>query len=180
MKLATLLLAGLLVVTLAPLHAQEGNLPAGIDKLAATAEESVDVTLDGPLLQLAAKFLAGHDPHEAAVKRIVAGLQGIYVRSFEFDTAGAYNKSDVDGFRAQFKSPEWSRIVSVKSHRYEDADIFLKSTANGQVGGLCIISAEPRELTIVRIVGAIDPSDIADLDGEFGIPHIHHRDRDWR
>ena len=65
--------------------AQEIKLPANLDQLAAKAKNVVDVTMDGPLLQLAGRFLSDKDPDEARAKRMVGNLKGIYVRSLEFD-----------------------------------------------------------------------------------------------
>jgi hypothetical protein len=42
-----------------------------------------------------------------------------------------------------------------------------------------VIAAEPRELTIVNIIGTLDPEKLADLGGEFGIPRLE-RSRTWR
>jgi hypothetical protein len=38
--------------------------------------------------------------------------------------------------------------------------------------GLAIIASEPREFTIVNIVGAIDLEDLHDLEGKFGVPDL--------
>ena len=35
---------------------------------------------------------------------------------------------------------------------------------------ILVIAAEPKELTIVNILGTLDPEKLADLSGEFGIP----------
>ena len=64
------------------------KLPVNLDKLAARATESVDVTLDESMLQLASKFLSKEDPDEVQVKKLVGKLKGVYVRSFEFDKDG--------------------------------------------------------------------------------------------
>jgi len=155
-----------------PLAAQEIKMPVALDKLAAKASESVDVSLDGALLQLASRFLSEKDPDEAHVKKMVAGLKGIYVRSFEFDDRDQYKESDVDELRAQLKTPGWARIVSAHSKKNGDnSDIYLKTEA-GQIAGLAIIVAEPKELTIISLVGEIHPEDIRDLGGHFGIPKI--------
>jgi hypothetical protein len=152
--------------------AQEIKLPANLDQLASKAKEVVDVTMDGPLLQLAGRFLSDKDPDEARVKRMVAGLKGIYVRSFEFEGRGEYQESDVDQIRAQLKAPGWMRIVGVRSRRDgENAEIFLKSDG-ASLGGLVVLVANPTELTIVNIVGQINPEDIRDLGGHFGIPKV--------
>jgi len=159
-------------VALLPVAAQEFKIPASLDKLADKATEVVDVTLDGSMLQLASRFLSEKDPDEARVKRLVAGLKGIYVKSFEFEKSGEYEESDVAALRSQLKGPGWSRIVGVRSKRNGDnADVFIGSDG-GQVTGLVVIAAEPKELTVVSIIGSIKPEDLRDLGGNFGIPKM--------
>ena len=155
-----------------PLTAQEIKMPASLDKLEAKASEVVNVSLDGALLQLASRFLSEKDPDEAHVKRLVRGLKGVYVKSYEFDDRDQYKESDVEEVRAQLKAPGWSRIVSARSKRNGDnSDIYLK-TDGGQISGLAIIVTDPKELTIVNIVGSIRPEDVRDLGGHWGIPRI--------
>jgi hypothetical protein len=38
--------------------------------------------------------------------------------------------------------------------------------------GLAIIASEPREFTIVNIVGNIDLADLHNLEGKFGVPEL--------
>jgi hypothetical protein len=157
--------------------AQEIKLPADLDQLAAKATNDVNITMDGPLLQLAGRFLDDKDPGEARVKRMVANLKGIYVRSLEFETRGEYQASDVDEIRAQLKSPGWTRVVGVRSKKDGDnAEVFLK-TDGSTIGGLVVLVAEPTELTIVNIVGQINPEDLRDLGGHFGIPKVDVKDQ---
>jgi hypothetical protein len=166
-----------------PLAAQEIKMPVNLDKLAAKASEVVDVSLDGALLQLASRFLSDKDADEAHVKKLVGGLKGIYVKSFEFEDRDQYKLSDVDELRAQLKAPGWSRIVTTRSKRDgENSEIYIK-TESGQISGLTIIVTEPKELTIVNIVGYLQPEDIRDLGGRFGIPKLdvnpaNRKDRD--
>jgi len=169
MKRAILIWAAVLM----PLAAQEIKLPANLEKLAAKAEESVDVTLSGSMLRLAAKFISDKDADTANVRKLIAGLDGIYVRSFSFAREGEYNMADVDALRAQVQPPNWSRIVGVTSRRTgDDVDVYFKIAAGDKLGGIVIIAAEPRELTVVSIAGTIDPDQLVDLSGEFHIPRI--------
>jgi hypothetical protein len=170
MRIASLLLAGGLL----PLMAQEIKLPANLDRLAAKAEESVDVTLDGSMLKIAARFLSDKDdPDIAKVKRIIAKLEGVYVRSYQFAEEGEYSRADVESVRSQLQSPGWGRIVGVRSRRDGgDVDVFLKVPGNGTLGGAVIIVAEPRQLTFVNVVGTIDPEDVTSLSGQFHIPRL--------
>jgi hypothetical protein len=155
-----------------PLAAQDIKMPVGLDKLAEKASEVVDVSLDGALLQLAGRFLSEKDPDEAHVKHLMGGLKGVYVKSFEFDERGQYKESDVEELRAQLRTPAWARIVTTRSKRDgENAEVYLK-TEGGQIAGLVVIVAEPKELTIVNIIGSIRPEDIRDLGGRMGIPKI--------
>jgi hypothetical protein len=161
---------GIILFLLLPLAAQEIKLPPSFDRLAAKAVETVDITLDATLLQLASKFLSDKDPDEARVKKLVSGLKGVFVKSFEFDARGEYEDRDVEAVRSQLKGPGWSRIVGVRSKRNGDnSEVFLKSDG-GQVTGLAVIVAEPRQLTVVNIVGPINPEELRDLGGHFGIP----------
>ncbi len=160
------------IIFLLPVAAQELKLPPNFEKLAEKASEVVDVTMDSSMLQLASRFLSDKDPDEARVKKLISGLKGLYVKSFQFDRRGEFEESDIESVRAQLRSPGWSRVVGVRSKKDgENVELFLK-TEQGQIGGLAIIASEPRELTIVNIVGTMNPEQIRDLAGHFGVPSI--------
>ncbi len=74
---------------------------AGLEKLAAAASETVDVSLDTSLLALAARFMDDGDTDEAQVKAMMSGLKGIYVRSYEFGADGAFGPAEVETIRRQ-------------------------------------------------------------------------------
>jgi len=142
-----------------------------LDKLADRASSKVEVTLDGSVLKLAAKFLSDDDdPDSAKIKKLVGGLKGIYVKTFEFEKEGAYSDSDIAGIRKQLESG-WSRIVGIQSKKDGDnAEIYLKT--GGPDGGLAILCAGAKELTIVNIVGKIDLDQLSELGGNMGVPKI--------
>ncbi|HLH42763.1 MAG TPA: DUF4252 domain-containing protein [Bryobacteraceae bacterium] len=112
--------------------------------------------------------MSGADPDDAKLKTLVAGLKGIYIRSYTFAKAGQYSISDVDRVRAQIKG--WNKVVSVREAG-EDTGIYLK-TEGGKILGLVVLSAEPMELTLIDIVGSIQPDQIKELSGKFGIPDL--------
>jgi 5-methylcytosine-specific restriction endonuclease McrBC GTP-binding regulatory subunit McrB len=150
--------------------AEEFKIP-DLEKLAQKAKETVDVTLDQSMLQLASGFLSKDDPDEAKVKKLVAKLKGIYVRSFEFAREGEYSAADVQAFRNQLKQPGWSRIVGVKSVEGENTEVYVLKNGD-QFGGLVVLATEPKEFTIVHIDGPINPEDLAELSGHMGIPEL--------
>jgi hypothetical protein len=153
--------------------AQDVHKQIDWSKLAPKASENVEVNLDGNLLSMAAKFLSGKDPEEAEVKKLIGDIKGIYVRSLKFDKEGEYSLSDVEAIRAQLQGPSWSKIVDVRSSKKggDNAGVYMKTDGN-QILGIVVIAAEPKELTIVNVVGAIDPEKLRELGGRFGIPKI--------
>ena len=155
--------------------AQDVKIPPGIESLSAKAKETVEVTMDGPMLRWASKFLSADDPDEEKAAKLVANLKSIYVRSYEFDTDGAYPMADVDALRAQFRSPTWSRVVGVRSeHDGDNVDVYFK-LENDKMAGIVVIAAEARELTVVNIVGPLEVDQLADLGGEFGVPKFDRK-----
>jgi hypothetical protein len=163
-------LLGLMIVL--PLAAQQIKLPPAIEKLSDRASNVVDVNLDGAMLQLASRFLSDKDPDEAKVKKLVMGLKSITVKSFEFDHGGEYEPKDLADLRAQWTGPGWMRVVGVHSKKDgENAEIFLRSDGD-HVTGIAILVADPKDLTIVSVVGNMVPEDVRDLQGHFGIPKI--------
>ena len=140
--------------------------------LADKASETVTVTLDSSLLNMAARFLSSEDPEQAKAKKLVSSLTGIYVRNYSFDEDYAYPRGEIEGVRRQLNAPGWSRIVGVVS-RKESSNVEVFVLVDGQKAqGLAIIASEPREFTIVNIVGNIDLEQLHDLEGNFGVPNL--------
>ncbi len=172
----TLMLVALAACAGRPAYGQNGKLQiSGLEKLASKAAEVVDVTLDGPMLKLASKFIAAdEDPDADKTLELIKDLKGIYVKSFEFDKEGEYSLQDVETIRRQLQAPEWARIVGVRSKReHENTEIYLMSAGSEKaVQGLVIIDAEPKELTVVNIVGPIDLDKLSALEGHMGVPRL--------
>jgi hypothetical protein len=138
-----------------------------LSRLAAQASNVVDVTVDAAMLQLAAGLMSKEKANDAAIKQLIANLRGVYVRSFEFNRDGAYTDADVDAVREQLKAP-WARMVNVRDAG-ESVEVYVYREGE-KSGGVAIVVAEPRELTIVNIVGPIDLAQLAALGGQLGIP----------
>ena len=155
-------------------HAQDINSlrPPGLDAYEAEATDSVEVTLDARILQTAAKAMPDREPGERAVKALLAGLKGVYVRAFQFDREGAYRAADAEALRARFQSPEWSRVVGVRSRRYGDnVDVFV-SASGAQLNGLGVVVASPKELVYVQVSGPVDLERLRAIEGRFRVPRL--------
>src|ERR1700679_1139534 len=100
--------------------AQDSTLPAPspIEKeLAARASNVTEVTLGKNMLAFAAKVMNGKDDDDAAARRLIEGLEGIYVREYEFDKVGQYSADEVDQLRKYFETSEWSSIVKERERK---------------------------------------------------------------
>lgn len=164
---ALLVIASALVVS-----AQDSRIQmSGLDHLAAKASQTVDVNIDGRLLQLAAKIFSDRDAEEKEIKQLLAGLKGIYVKSFEFENDGQYGPADVETIRAQLRGPNWSRLVNVVSKKEGNLEVYLQLNGE-QIGGLGVLHYDNRELTVVNIVGPVDLEKLAKLEGQLGVPDL--------
>jgi|HubBroStandDraft_4_1064222.scaffolds.fasta_scaffold09453_4 hypothetical protein len=168
----TLSMAALTAAWALPAAAQttgQTPFPVTIEKqLATRASNYTEVTLDRKMLDFASHFMDKEDDAEG--KRIVAKLNGIYVRTYEFDKPDQYTPEDLEAIRRQFQSSDWSPLVKERSKGgTDDSDIYMK-VVNGQVEGMFILNAESKELNFVYISGPISPDDLDDLRGNFGIP----------
>lgn len=171
-SIVVLLAATLLLLTTSVVAAPGALTVPSFDALAKRATDSVNITLDSSILGLAAGFLDPSSPEDAAAREVISGLKGIYVRSYTFADDFAYPEAEVDMIRKQLSAPGWQRLVQVRNSKdHGNVDIYI-STDQGKANGLAIIASEPREFTIVNIVGSIDLQKLHRIEGKFGIPNL--------
>jgi hypothetical protein len=154
-------------------RAQSGKLQLDqLDVLTNRASNTVDVKFDENLMQKTAILFSGKDPDDAVIKDILKNLKGIYVRSFSFEKENEYAPADVDSVMSQLRGPGWSKIVGITSKKAsENVEVYLMMTAD-QISGLAVISLDPKEVTVVNIVGPINLEKLSQLEGSFGIPDL--------
>jgi len=178
MKLTRLTLLILPIVFLAcagsECFAQEGRLRISqLDRLEAKASQSVKVDIDQRLLRIAEKFLSGKNADELKVKEIIAGIKGVYVRSFQIEIDNQYSTEDIQSITSQIESSNWSQIVDVHSKKDgQTVKVYMMLDGANRMNGLTVLATEARQFTIVNIVGPIDLEKLATLSGSFGIPKL--------
>ena len=167
----TVLLSLLVAACAVTAAAQDQRIQMGqLDRFADLADKVIDVTVDEGLIKLAMSALnPNRSPNEAKIKEILSGLKGVYVKRFEFEKEGIYTAADIEAIRAQFNLPGWTRIANVRSKREGSFDVVMMYEGS-IVKGIGVLAAEPRALTVVNVIGAIDIAKLRDLEGKFGIP----------
>jgi Domain of unknown function (DUF4252) len=166
-----LLASCLMVFGAATAWAQNAKLDLSqLDKLASKASNVTDVTLDGSMLKLAAQQMSQKAATSSSQKKAFAAdlihrLKGIYVKSFEFDQPGGYSKADLEGVTKQLESGGWKSIVHVEEKKSGETTGIYVMQEGGETVGMAIVAAEPKELTVVNLVGPIDFSQLGSLGG---------------
>jgi hypothetical protein len=184
---------GILILAMAALavpalaQTTQWPLPPAMEKeLAARASDVTEVTLGKNMLGFAAKFMNDKDSDEVATRHLIEGLDGIYVRSYEFDKDGQYSVEEIEKLRKYFETSEWSPIVRERERKSSETTDVMVKLVNGEPHGIFILTAEPKELTIVLILGPIHMEDLGKLKGISGLgalgamqdgPHGKYKDK---
>ncbi|GAC1661426.1 MAG: hypothetical protein NVS9B4_13680 [Candidatus Acidiferrum sp.] len=155
---------------LPPLYAQSGKLELkNLEALRSKASDVTDVSLDGAMLGMAAQ--ADKSP-ASGTGDFLKKLKGVYVKSFKFNDEGGYSTADVDSIRTQLQAPNWTRVIeTTENHGHHVTSIYVTKQGDAIVG-LAILVAEPRELTVVNIVGPIDFQKLGAMGGQLGLPSM--------
>jgi hypothetical protein len=61
--------------------------------------------------------------------------------------------------------------VAVKTKGGDNVEVYLNMIGD-QITGLAVLSLEPKEFTVVNIVGPIDLEKLSKLEGQFGVPDL--------
>jgi hypothetical protein len=120
-------------------------------------------------LGIAGWLMGDDDPESAEMKQLIKGLKSVRVRSYQFDSDFVYSKADLDQVRSQLSGKGWSQLVQVRNRKdNEDVDIYV-ALDNDKVTGFAIVATEPREFTILNIVGSIELEQVARLQKHFDL-----------
>jgi Domain of unknown function (DUF4252) len=150
-----------LMMVAVPLSAQ---IQIPLDSLAAKASDTTGLALDQSMLKLAGNFLAGDKAQDPGFQKVLNGLKSLVVKKYTFAQEGAYQDSELAPLRTQLSSGGWGQMITV--HRNGGSrEIYVKSE-----GGVTVVLAQPKQVIIVSIEGAIDLAKLAELAGHFGIP----------
>ena len=169
----TQFIALLLIITSAFVaKAQDSRIQmASLDHLAAKASQTVDVNVDERLMKMASRLFSDKEEDEREIKKLIANLKGIYVKSFEFDTEGQFAAADLEPIRTQLRGAGWTRMVNVISKKEGNVEVYLQF-AGEIINGLAVLHTDDKELTVVNIVGPVDLDKLAQLEGQMGIPEL--------
>jgi hypothetical protein len=164
-------LAGLLAPLFASAQPPQLTLP-DFQHLQDKAIESVDIHIGAFPLWLASLFIGEDDPDDAEARAVIRDLRGVHVRSYQFDSDNVYSREDLEKVRRQLTAPGWTQVVRIRDRdKHSDVDVFI-ATDGEKIRGIAVLASEPREFTIVHVLGNIDVDKLARLQGNMGVPHM--------
>ncbi|HWB86382.1 MAG TPA: DUF4252 domain-containing protein [Bryobacteraceae bacterium] len=130
------------------------------DSIAAKASSKSEVDLDGPALQVAAANGKQFVPKN--LQGALASVKEVHVRNYEFEQPGVYSDQDLEPLRKEVAAATgWSRVVNVKE-KNESTQVYIHNQ-DGKVAGILVIAAEPKELTVVQVLGEITMDQLSEL-----------------
>jgi hypothetical protein len=147
------------------------NLP-DFASLADKATDSVNISISSWLLRTVTALIDDKDADSAATKELLNGIKSVEIRSFQFATDFVYSSADIDAVRRQLTGPGWSQLMQVHDRKSnEDVDIYV-SIDKDRTNGLALIASEPRQFTIINIVGSISVKDLPRLERQLHLPKV--------
>ncbi|HEY3787050.1 MAG TPA: DUF4252 domain-containing protein [Steroidobacteraceae bacterium] len=155
-------LACLALPLLAMAQGPELKLPS-FENLQHQAVDSVDVTFGAVPLGLMGLLIDDGDQGAASVKKALAGVKSVRVRSYHFSSDFEYSKADIDAVRAQLSGPGWKQLVQTRDHKRNEAVDVYVAMDNHTITGIAIITSDPRKFTILNVVGSLDMDQVRTL-----------------
>jgi hypothetical protein len=135
------------------------------------ATSSVNISLGPWLLHTVGSLIDDHDADGAAAKRLFAGIESIRVRTYQFDS-DAFPSAAIDSVRRQLEGPGWSQLLQSRDRNQgEGVEIYIM-TERDRTKGFALLATEPREFTIINIVGSIRLEDLPRLEQRLQLPSV--------
>lgn len=169
-----LLLLSLVLLTAVSASAQNARLRfENLNYLEEKARDVVEVNIDGKMLELAKRVLVKvKDQDTQKIGQAINGLEGIYVRVFNFEKENEYNPADVEAIRSQLQNPGWQKLANVRSKKNnQKIDVYTMFTGD-KMSGVAVLISEAKSVALVNVIGPIDIDLLVELSGKMNIPRI--------
>ncbi len=136
------------------------------------ASEATNITLGKEQLQLIRGLSGGltTGQNSADLAALAEKIELVQVKVLEFDKPGMFPLAEMDKLRLQVKGADMLPLISVKE-REGFTEVLMRKGPKGN-RGFVILAVEPRELTVVNIVGDLDLASLGKLSGKLGIPNV--------
>ena len=164
----------LLALGVSPLAAQyetaeDDGIEMQFDELEEMADQVVKVNLWGKSLEQGKKLLGLRKSVTSPVGHFLGSLKGVYRRTYRFGKTKPEQK-DVEPIYQQLADDGWVPLIETENRLSEGAVSVYSYYENEEVAGLTMVSTDPSEVTVVRIMGAVDLDMLSEIGKGLGLP----------
>ena len=168
---ATLLVAMLVFGSHATLRAQSAPEDTALEfaDLEEKADEVVKVNLWGRPLDQAKKLLGLRKNVTASVRSFMNGLTAVYRRTYRFRKQRA-NEQDVAPVHRRLAEDGWVPMIETGDRRKPESLSVYSFVEDEQVAGMTVVSSDPDEVTVLKIMGPVDFEALSAIGSGLGLP----------
>ncbi len=168
---AKVLLAFVLVGTHALLQAQDQGTDAAPEfaSLEEKADEVVKVNLWGRSLDQAKKLLGLRKNVTGPVRSFMNGLTAVYRRTYRFRGVSA-SEDDVEPVHRQLAEDGWVPMIETQDREKPESLSVYSYYADEEVTGMTLVSSDPDEVTVLKIMGPVDFEALSAIGSGLGLP----------
>jgi hypothetical protein len=144
-------------------------IPQAIYNLGQTASSHSDFTFDHSMLVIASKV----DQDDDSLRRVIAGVDGVSVHHFRFQSGAVCDPAILDAIRQQYQAAGWEHLARGHNKQGEliQSDVWFH-LENAAIRKVAYMVVGRDQINFVTISGSISPIDLLHLSGHFGIPPI--------
>ena len=112
------------------------------------------------------------DKADEALRRVIAGVNGVSVHSFRFPDVVSYDPAIMDSIFRQYREAGWQHLVN--KHKNDGGlttDLWVHLD-HASIRDIAVLFVGAKDLNFVSVSGSITPLDLLHLSGHFGIPKM--------
>ena len=121
------------------------------------------------------------DVHEPAIILVVpqtkASLEGVYRRTYRFGR-NTPEPSDIEPIYQQLADDGWVPLIETQDRRKPESVSVYSYYENEEVAGVAVVSTDPKEVTVVKILGPIDLKSLSEIGDGMGLPIMNVASRE--
>jgi hypothetical protein len=170
-------IAAALVALAARSQAQGARIKVDLSGLEKYAKSTVNLSIDPKTINWAAQALKGSEKDAAELRDMLQNVTSASVNVLELTEKRPWSEIEaaIGPALRQMKGDGWSPVVSVAEgtgDKRELVNISVYTDPAGKPGGLAIVVAEPGELVVVNVVGAVDLMRLGQLSKALQMPGL--------
>jgi hypothetical protein len=142
--------------------------PRAVEDLRQKASSKTEFTLDHSMLVFASKL----DSDDEDLRRVIAGVNGVSVRSYRFSGPGMYDLAALGSVKDEYRAAGWKQVMNKDKEAGREVTNVWMRLENNAISNVAVLQARATEVDFVVVSGSISPADLSHLSGHFGIPKI--------